>query len=64
MLPSTVIPSSSPKQNVSFSINQSVSIPPRPIYHPAMQGKQRSKLTAEEVHKFDFYREYKLKNGE
>ena len=62
VLPFTEIPSSSPNQNVCFSINQAVSIPPRPIYQHAiinaciaMQGKHPRKLTAEYLKKFNFY---------
>ena len=63
--------SSKPTQILSYCKNQAISIQPRQIYHPAiikaciaMQGKHPSQLTAEEAHKFNFYRQYKLKNGE
>ena len=56
-----------------FSIQkvQSTSIPPRGIYHPAIinacfaiTGKHPSQLTAEEAHKFDTYKEYKIQQGD
>ena len=50
---------------------QSTSIPPRPVYHPnivnacqAMFTKHPSQLLPEEVTKFDFYTNMKIRYGE
>ena len=49
----------------------STSIPPRPVYHPviisvceAMFAKHPSKLTPEEINKFNMYKERKKQIGE
>ena len=49
----------------------SISIPPRPVYHPAinqacqaMFGKHPTSLTPEEVSKFKIYQRQKLKNND
>ena len=66
VLPATDIPpTTSPKSNLEFTRNQAVSIPPRPVYHPAIFnaseaifGKHLDDLTPEEFNKFNVYRRH------
>ena len=71
-LPSLDIPPAEQENpKLSFKRNQAVSISPRKIYHPAIHGacqamfaKHPSNLTADEVHKFNFYKNHKMQIGE
>ena len=70
-LPSYNVHPVAPKKPLSLDRVESTSIPPRTIYHPAiinacksMHGKHPSELDPDEAHKFNFYKEYKIKNGE
>ena len=58
-----------PKLNIRKT--GSTSIPPRPVYHPAiinaskaMFAKHPSQLTPEEVKKFKYYQDHKIRIGE
>ena len=71
VLPATDIPPTPSKSNIKFARNQAVSIPPRPIYHPAIVnaseaifGKHPDDLTHEEVNKFTVYRRQQRHIGE
>ena len=55
--------------NLSVDLQPSLSIPPRPVYHPAiinackeMFGKTPSQLNNEEISEFKYYQEFKLSN--
>ena len=59
------------KPNLSISKACSTSLPPRPIYHPAvinacktMHGKHPSELSQKEAHTFKFYLQWKCDRGE
>ena len=56
---------------LSIEVQLSLSIPPQPIYHPAvieacqiMHGKLPSQLSSEEIKEFKFYQQFKLDNGD
>ena len=60
-----------PPPNLSIVVQPSLSIPPRPVYHPAiinacrgMFGKTPSQLNNEEINEFRYYQEFKLSNGD
>ena len=64
-------PISKEKSKLSLLKCTSTSIPPKPVYHPvlinvceAMFSKHPSKLTPEEVTKFNTYKERKKQIGE
>ena len=64
-------PNSQKMPNLNIVKIQSISIPPRPVYHPAiinacsaMFDKHPSKLRQDEVDKFMRYRNHKTKIGE
>ena len=71
VLPATDIPPAPPpKLNLEFVKNQAVSIPPRPVYHPAIFnaseaifGKHLDDLTPDEFNKFNVYRIHQSQIG-
>ena len=66
-----IAPVRSTLDKLSINSQSSISIPPRPVYHPAihqacqaMFGKHPTSLTPEEVSKFKIYQRQKLKNND
>ena len=60
-----------PVKKLSICQVQTTSIPPKPVYHPAiiraclsMFGKKPSELNDEEIRKFNEYRAWKKMNGQ